>query len=208
MSKNFVELVFILDMSGSMSGLIDDTIGGFNSLINKQKKESGEALVTTVVFNSSAETIHDRISIADVPQLTENEYVPQGNTALLDAVGDTIHHIESIHKYVRQEDVPEKTLVVITTDGMEIASREYRTSDIKTLIENKKSKNGWEFIFLGANIDAAETSESLGISREYSADYCATAMGTCTMYEVMADTVSSFVKNKSISKAWNKKLKK
>ncbi|MBO4382490.1 MAG: VWA domain-containing protein, partial [Clostridia bacterium] len=148
------ELVFILDKSGSMSGLEADTIGGFNAMIEKQKKEEGEAFVSTLVFDTRVEVIHDRLPLDKVPELTEKEYFVGGCTALLDAVGGAIHHIGNIHKYARPEDVPEKTLFVITTDGMENASREYSYERVKRMIERQQDRYGWEFLFLGANIDA------------------------------------------------------
>ena len=166
MRKNLTEIVFILDQSGSMSDLASDTIGGFNSLIEKQKQEDGEALVSTVLFNNRSCVIHDRVPIEKVEKLTCRDYVPNGSTALLDAVGDAIGHIGNVHKYARSEDVPEKTLFVITTDGMENASRRHTLEDVKRKIERQREKYGWEFIFLGANIDAAQTASSMGISDE------------------------------------------
>ena len=202
MKKNLTELVFILDESGSMSGLTSDTIGGFNSLIAKQKKEEGEALVSTVFFSNSSKVIHDRVKLEDVPKLTDREYVPSGCTALLDAVGDAVHHIANIHKYAREEDVPEKTLFVITTDGMENASRKYSHKDVKKLIEKVQEEKGWEFIFLGANIDAAETAGSIGISAEHAVDYHADCCGTGVLYEAVGCAVSSVRAKKGLNKAW------
>jgi len=202
MKKNLTELVFILDESGSMSGLTSDTIGGFNSLIAKQKKEEGEALVSTVFFSSSSKVIHDRLKLEDVPNLTDRDYVPSGCTALLDAVGDAVHHIANIHKYAREEDVPEKTLFVITTDGMENASRKYSHKDVKKLIERVQEEKGWEFVFLGANIDAAETADSIGISAENAVDYHADCCGTEVLYEAVGCAVSSIRASKGLNKAW------
>ena len=149
------ELVFILDRSGSMSGLEKDTIGGFNSMLEKQRKEPGDAVVSTVLFDNETEVIHDRVVIADVPNLTDKEYFVRGCTALLDAVGGAIQHIGNVHKYARKEDVPEKTLFIITTDGMENASHHYTYDKVRNMIERQKERYGWEFLFLGANIDAA-----------------------------------------------------
>ena len=158
MKKNLTEIVFILDRSGSMSGLEADTIGGFNSMIAKQKKQDGEALVSTVLFDNVSEVIHDRVNIRDIQPMTDRDYTVRGCTALLDAIGGAIHHIGNIHKYARLEDVPEHTLFIITTDGMENASRFYSSDRVKQMIERQKAKYGWEFLFLGANIDAVEPS--------------------------------------------------
>ena len=202
MKKNLTELVFILDESGSMSGLTSDTIGGFNSLIAKQKKEEGEALVSTVFFSNNSKVIHDRLKLKAVPKLTDRDYVPSGCTALLDAVGDAVHHIANIHKYAREEDVPEKTLFVITTDGMENASRKYSHKDVKKLIERVQEEKGWEFVFLGANIDAAETADSIGIRAENAVDYHADCCGTEVLYEAVGCAVSSIRAEKGLNKAW------
>lgn len=163
MKKNLTELVFILDRSGSMQGLEGDTIGGFNAMIEKQKKEPGKALVSTVLFDDLTEVLHDRVKLDEVRPITEKEYDVGGCTALLDAVGGAIHHIGNIHKYARSEDVPEHTLFVITTDGMENASRRYLAQKVKEMIGRQKEKYGWEFLFLGANIDAVETAGHLVI---------------------------------------------
>ena len=163
MKKNLTEIIFILDRSGSMQGLEKDTIGGFNSLIEKQKKIEGDALISTVLFSNESKVIHDRVDVKDVKPMTENNYITGGCTALLDAIGNAIHHISNIHKYARKEDVPEHTLFVITTDGMENASRTYTYPKVKKLIENQKEKHGWEFMFLGANIDAVNVASYMGI---------------------------------------------
>ena len=202
MKNNLTELVFILDESGSMSGLTSDTIGGFNSLIAKQKKEEGEALVSTVFFSNNSKVIHDRLKLKAVPKLTDRDYVPSGCTALLDAIGDAVHHIANIHKYAREEDVPEKTLFVITTDGMENASRKYSHKDVKKLIERVQEEKGWEFVFLGANIDAAETADSIGIRAENAVDYHADCCGTEVLYEAVGCAVSSIRAKKGLNKAW------
>ena len=190
MRENLTELVFILDRSGSMSGLESDTIGGFNSLIAKQQKEDGEAVVSTVLFDDVCDVIHDRTSIRDVRKLTDREYYVRGCTALLDAVGGAIHHIGNVHKYAREEDRPAKTLFVITTDGLENASRNYTYKDVKQMIEHQKEKYHWEFLFLGANMDAVEVAGNLGISRDRTANYNCDAAGTALNYEVLEEAVS------------------
>ena len=190
MRENLTELVFILDRSGSMSGLESDTIGGFNSLIKKQKKEEGEAVVSTVLFDDVSEVIHDRTPIEDVKKLTEKDYYVRGCTALLDAVGDAIHHIGNVQKYARDEDRPAKTLFVITTDGLENASRKYKIKDIKKMIKRQTQKYDWEFIFLGANIDAIEVAGNMGIKADRAANYHCDEVGTALNYAVLEETVS------------------
>ena len=189
MKKNLTELVFILDRSGSMSGLEADTIGGFNAMIEKQKKEEGEALISTVLFDNDMQVIHDRVPLDSVPALTEKEYFVRGCTALLDAVGGAIHHIGNVHKYAREEDRPEKTLFVITTDGMENASRRYTYDKVRSMIEHEKEKYGWEFLFLGANIDAAREAARFGIGADRAANYYADHTGTGVIYEAVSQAV-------------------
>ena len=184
------ELVFILDRSGSMNGLEGDTIGGFNSMLAKQKQEPGECLVSTVLFDNETEVIHDRVPLEKVPELTDREYFVRGCTALLDAVGGTIHHIGNVHKYARPEDRPERTLFVITTDGMENASKRYDYDKVKTMIERQKEKYDWEFIFLGANIDAAKEAARFGISADRAVRYESDHEGTALNYAVINETVS------------------
>ena len=189
MKKNLTEIVFILDRSGSMSGLETDTIGGFNAMIAKQKKEPGEALISTVLFDSESVVLHDRVDIQQIRPMTDGDYYVRGCTALLDAVGGAIHHIGNIHKYAREEDRPEKTLFVITTDGMENASRKYSYQRLKTMIQRQKEKYGWEFLFLGANIDAAREAARFGIDADCAADYHADSQGTGVIYETMGDAI-------------------
>lgn len=189
MKKNLTELVFILDRSGSMAGLETDTIGGFNAMLKKQKDQAGEAYVSTVLFDNESEVIHDRADIRSVAPLSEREYYVRGCTALLDAVGGAIHHIGNVHKYAREEDRPEKTLFVITTDGMENASRKYSYDKVKAMIEKQRSKYGWEFIFLGANIDAAREAARFGIGEDMAANYHADSVGTGVIYETVNDAV-------------------
>ena len=190
MKKHLTEIVFILDRSGSMAGLEDDTIGGFNALIAKQKQEAGEALVSTFLFDNESQLIHDRLDIRQVPPLTRQEYYVRGCTALLDTVGKAVEHLSFIHKYAREEDRPEKTLFVITTDGMENASREYTYDRVKRMIHRQQEKYGWEFIFLGANIDAAREAARFGIAADRAANYHADRLGTDAIYGAMSDAVS------------------
>ena len=189
MKKNLTELVFILDRSGSMAGLEADTIGGFNAMTQKQRKEPGEALVSTVLFDNETQVIHDRVPLEKVPALTQKEYYVRGCTALLDAVGGAIHHIGNVHKYAREEDRPEKTLFVITTDGMENASRRYTYDKVKAMIEHQREKYGWEFLFLGANIDAAREAAWFGIRADRAANYHADHIGTEVIYEAVSEAV-------------------
>lgn len=191
MKKNLTELVFILDRSGSMQGLEGDTIGGFNAMIEKQKKEPGEAFVSTVLFDDQTEVLHDRVKVSDVQPITGKEYYVRGCTALLDAVGGAIHHIGNIHKYARPEDVPEHTLIVITTDGMENASHCYSAWRVKEMIQRQKEKYGWEFLFLGANIDAVETAGHLGITPDRAVNYHCDSEGTRLNYQVLSQAVSA-----------------
>ena len=200
------ELVFILDRSGSMSGLESDTIGGFNSMIEKQKKEEGEALVSTVLFDHESTVIHDRLPLDRVPPMTDKEYFTRGSTALLDALGGAIHHIGNVHKYARREDVPEKTLFIITTDGHENASSRYDYDKVRRMIERQKEKYGWEFLFLGANIDAAAEAKRFGISADRAVNYKCDAAGTALNYEVISDAVRSVRVCKPLSDDWKKRI--
>jgi len=200
------ELVFILDRSGSMSGLERDTIGGFNSMIEKQKKEEGEALVSTVLFDHESAVIHDRLPLDKVPRMTEKEYFTRGCTALLDALGGAIHHIGNVHKYARREDVPEKTLFIITTDGHENASSRYDYDKVRRMIERQKEKYGWEFLFLGANIDAAAEAKRFGSSADRAVNYKCDAAGTALNYEVISDAVCSVRACKPLSADWKKRI--
>ena len=205
-NNNITELVFILDRSGSMGGLESDTIGGFNAMVDKQKKEDGLAYVSTVLFNSESKVLHDRVEIRKIQPMTEREYTVGGCTALLDAIGDAVHHIGNIHKYARSEDVPAHTLFVITTDGMENASRRYTVDQVRNLIERQKEKHGWEFLFLGANIDAVQTAQTIGIDREKAVDYCCDAPGMALNYEVLSATVSDVRAGRGVRKGWGRKI--
>ena len=206
MKKNLTEIVFILDRSGSMAGLEDDTIGGFNAMIEKQKKEEGEALVSTVLFDNVSQVIHDRVDLHKIQPMTEKDYYVRGCTALLDAVGGAIHHIGNIHKYAREEDRPEKTLFVITTDGMENASRQYTYERLKAMIERQKEKYGWEFLFLGANIDAAREAARFGISADRAANYHADRQGTAVIYEAVSEAVCSVRASRPMSADWKRSI--
>ena len=206
MKKNLTEIVFILDRSGSMSGLENDTIGGFNAMIEKQKGEPGEALVSTVLFDNETQVIHDRLPLEKIRPLTRKEYYVRGSTALLDAVGGAIHHIGNVHKYAREEDRSEKTLFVITTDGMENASRKYTYDRVKMMIRRQQEKYGWEFIFLGANIDAAKEAARFGISQDRAANYHADSVGTAVIYEAVNEAVCSVRASKPMSKEWKRRV--
>lgn len=206
MRKNLTELIFILDRSGSMNGLESDTIGGFNSMIQKQKKEDGEALISTFLFDSTIQLLHDRVNIQDIDLLTEKDYTVRGCTALFDAVGAAIHHISNIHKYARSEDVPEHTMFVITTDGMENASHHFDRKEVKMMIQRKKEKYNWEFLFLGANIDAIETANSFGINKDRAVNYHSDSEGTLLNYEVLSDAISSFRSSIPLNDNWKQRI--
>ena len=202
MKKDLTELVFILDRSGSMSGLESDTIGGFNSMLKTQAAEPGRALVSTVLFNSDSEVIHDRVPLDKVEPMTDRQYRVGGCTALLDAVGGAIRHIGNVHKYAREEDRPEKTLFIITTDGMENASRNYSYSRVRDMIEHQKEIYGWEFLFLGANIDAAAEAARFGIHADRCANYKADRRGTGVIYETLNRTVGRFRAHEPLQADW------
>lgn len=206
MKKNLTEIVFILDRSGSMSGLEADTIGGFNSMIEKQRKESGEALISTILFDNVSEVLHDRVPVQKVAPMTDRDYFVCGGTALLDAIGGAIRHIGNIHKYARQEDVPEHTLFVITTDGMENASYRYNSETVRKMIERQKSKYGWEFLFLGANIDAVETAGRFGIDADRAVNYHSDHEGTQLNYEVLSAAVSAVRHSAPLGREWKKRI--
>ena len=206
MKKNLTEIVFILDRSGSMAGLEDDTIGGFNAMIEKQKGEPGEAFVSTVLFDNVSEVIHDRVDVQKIQPMTRRDYYVRGCTALLDAVGQAVHHIGNVHKYAREEDRPEKTLFVITTDGMENASRHYSYDRVKTMIQRQKELYGWEFLFLGANIDAAKEAARFGIRADRAANYHADRRGTAVIYEAMSEAVCSVRANRPMGAEWKRRV--
>lgn len=207
MNKNLTEIIFILDKSGSMFGLEKDTIGGFNSMLKTQKQNDKEALVTTVLFNSKTNFLHDRIDIKEVEELTEKDYSPYGSTALLDAIGSTIEHISKVHIYIREEDRPSKTIVIITTDGMENSSKLYTYPEISNLI-NKKKKENWEFLFLGANIDAIGTAHEMGIEEDKAVNYHCDKKGLKVCYGAIAGAICNIRGNQEIDESWKEIIEK
>ena len=206
MKKGSTELVFILDRSGSMSGLETDTIGGYNAMLEKQKKGPGEAVMTTVLFDDGYELLHDRMNLRSIQPLTDNEYFVRGTTALLDAVGKTILNINNVQKCTAQEERAENVLFVITTDGMENASREFSFEQVRNLIEQQKRNYGWEFLFLGANIDAIATANRFGIKKDRAANYHADSDGTQLNYDVISETISSLREHSKIEDNWKERI--
>ncbi len=206
MKKGLTELVFILDRSGSMEGLEKDTIGGFNAMIEKQRKAESEALVSTVLFDNESKVIHDRVDVKEIRPLTGEEYFVGGGTALIDAIGGAIHHIGNVHKYAREEDVPEHTLFVITTDGMENASHRYSSEQVHGMIARQKEKYGWEFLFLGANIDAVKTARAFGIGADRAVNYRSDSVGTRLNYEVVGSAISAVRGNVPLGAGWKKRI--
>ena len=206
MRKGLTEMVFILDRSGSMQGLEKDTIGGFNGMIEKQKSVEGEAVVSTVLFDHESVVLHDRVNLREIRPMSEADYTVRGCTALLDALGGAIHHIGNVHKYARNEDVPEKTVFVIITDGMENASRRYTSDRVKQMIERQKSKYGWEFLFLGANIDAVETVRHFGIDKDRAVSYRSDSVGTELNYRVVSEAMCAMRCKASIPDDWKAQI--
>lgn len=202
MKKNLTELVLILDQSGSMHGLEKDTIGGFNSMIDKQRDEAGEALVSTVLFSGDSVVLHDRIPLEKVPEMTARDYRPGGCTALIDAIGGAIHHIGNVHKYARAEDVPEHTVFVIITDGMENASRRYTADRVREMIRRQKEKYGWEFLFLAANIDAVQTAARYGIDEDRAVEFRNDSDGQALNYRVVSEAVACVRASAPMSADW------
>lgn len=204
--NNVTELVFILDRSGSMHGLEADTVGGFNAMIEKQKREDGACYVSTVLFDSESTVLHDRVRLADVPTMTVGDYRVGGCTALIDALGGAIRHIANIHKYARPEDVPEHTVFVITTDGMENASHRYTAEKVRQMVERQKKRDGWEFLFIGANIDAVETAARYGIGADRAVDYCCDGAGTALNFRVLSDTIRRVRASAPIEADWKAEI--
>lgn len=203
MKNNMTELVLILDRSGSMAGLESDTVGGFNAMIEKQKKQDGECYVSTVLFDDESMVLHDRIKLCDVPKMTDRDYTVCGCTALIDALGGAIRHIKNIHKYARPEDVPEHTVFVITTDGQENASHRYTSEQVKRMIERQKEQYGWEFLFIGANIDAVETAARYGIGKDRAVNYHADGEGTQIVYDTVARAVGNVRESAPLTADWS-----
>lgn len=204
--NNITELVFIIDRSGSMAGLEADTIGGFNAMIEKQKKQDGKCYVSTVLFSNDSEVVHDRVSLNEIRAMTADDYLVGGCTALIDAIGSAIHHIGNVHKYAREEDVPENTMFVITTDGMENASRKYSSDKVKAMIERQKEKYGWEFLFIGANIDAVETAARYGIGADRAVNYNADKEGTSIVYEAVANAACCMRASVPLDESWSRRI--
>ena len=206
MKKGLTEMVFILDRSGSMAGLEADTIGGFNSMIERQRKEPGEALVSTVLFSNTSQVIHDRVDIRKIEPLTDKQYYVEGCTALIDAMGQAIHHIGNVHKYAREEDRPEHTIFVITTDGMENASRRYSSDEVKKIVERQKNKYGWEFLFLGANIDAVETAGRYGIGADRAVTFLNDREGVALNYRTVGQTIRKMRASVAVGAEWKEDI--
>ena len=206
MKKNLTEMVFILDKSGSMAGLEADTIGGFNGMIERQKREDGRALVSTVLFSNASTVIHDRVDIRKIEPLNDRQYRVGGGTALIDAIGCAIHHIGNVHKYAREEDRPEHTIFVITTDGMENASHIYTSDQVKAMVKRQKEKYGWEFLFLAANIDAVETASRFGISEDRAVTFHNDSVGQALNYEEVSAAVSQVRSNAPLRRDWKKRI--
>ena len=208
MKKNLTEMVFILDKSGSMAGLEADTIGGFNGMIEKQKKEEGKALVSTVLFSNDSTVLHDRVDLRKIEPMTDQQYFVSGCTALIDAIGGAIHHIGNVHKYAREEDRPEHTIFIITTDGMENASRRYTSDQVKAMVKRQKEKYGWEFLFLGANIDAVETAAHFGIEEDRAVTFHNDSRGQALNYAELSEAVRTVRACVPLSREWKRNIEK
>ena len=208
MNNNLTEIVFILDRSGSMAGLEDDTIGGFNAMLEKQKKEPGEALLSAVLFDHCSEVVYDRVDLQKIEPMTNKQYFVRGSTALLDAIGGAVHHIENVHKYAREEDRPGKTIFIITTDGMENASREYSYRQVSSMVKHAQEAYGWEFLFLGANMDAIRAAETFGIRADRAVRYECDGAGTRVNYSVVSQAIGSMRSGKGIDADWDAEIRR
>ena len=208
MKKNLTEIVFILDKSGSMAGLEADTIGGFNSMIEHQRKEEGEALISTVLFSNESKVIHDRVDLQKIEPMTDKQYYVGGCTALIDAIGGAIHHIGNVHKYAREEDRPEHTIFIITTDGLENASHRYSSDEVKAMVNRQKEKYGWEFLFLGANIDAVETAARFGIGRDRAVNFVNDHAGQALNYTEVSKAVRTVRCSAPLTEDWKMNIEK
>ena len=206
MKKGLTEMVFILDRSGSMAGLEDDTIGGFNSMIERQKQAEGEAVVSTVLFSNVSSVLHDRVDVRQIAPMTRKEYCVGGTTALIDAIGGAIHHIGNVHKYAREEDRPEHTVFAITTDGMENASRTYTADRVRDMIGRQKEKYGWEFLFLGANIDAVETASRFGIGEDRAVNFHNDSRGQALNYSQVSEAMLRVRMGAKLDRSWKDKI--
>ena len=208
MNNNLTEIVFLLDRSGSMSGLEADTIGGFNSLLEKQKQAPGEAILSAVLFDHECEVVYDRVNIRKAEPMTERQYYTRGCTALLDALGGAIRHIATAHRYARDEDRPGKTVFVITTDGMENSSRSWTYSEVRNLVEHEKEKYGWEFLFLGANMDAISAAGRMGISADRAVRYEHDSVGTALNFKVVSEAVCTMRSAAPLEAGWKDEIDK
>ena len=202
MNNNLTEIVFILDRSGSMAGLEDDTIGGFNAMVEKQKKEPGEAFLSAVLFNTESEVIYDRVDIQKVEPMNDRQYRVGGCTALLDAIGSAVHHIANVHKYAREEDRSGKTIFVITTDGLENSSRKYTYADVQKMVSHEQEKYGWEFLFLGANMDAINEAKKFGFRSDRAVRYNCDSEGTSLNFAVVGKAISKARCGAAIEADW------
>ncbi len=206
MNNNLTEIVFILDRSGSMAGLEDDTVGGFNAMVEKQKREEGQALLSTVLFSDSSTVLYDRVDVRKIEPMTERQYQVGGCTALLDAIGGAVRHIANVHKYAREEDRPAKTVFVITTDGMENASWRFSYDEVQRMVKHAQEKYGWEFLFLGANMDAISAARRFGIRSDRAVRYQCDGAGTALNYQVVSEAVSCVRRRREIEEDWSRPI--
>ena len=206
MNKELTEMVFIIDKSGSMAGLEADTVGGFNSMLERQKREPGRALVSTVLFDDESSVLYDRVELDRIEPMTEASYCPGGCTALLDAIGGAVQHIRNVHKYAREEDVPAKTVFVITTDGMENASRSYTYNEVQRAVKQAQERDGWEFLFLGANMDAVKAAGSFGIREERAVRYNCDGAGTALNFRTVSKAIVGMRSCGSIPDSWKEDI--